>query len=123
LVLYLKNTKYLGGISMHIYELSEQVVKELESAIQQEQNESRKSQYVTLLQSQKNISANLKSLGDVNTVQQNATQQAYNAEFATEQNTNTAQYTSEAQAKARQQAQAQAKAQQNIKPNDTNNKA
>jgi len=93
---------------MHIYELSEQVVKELESAVQQEQNDSRKTQYQTLLQSQKNISANLKSLGDVNTVQQNATQQAYNTEFANEQTINTAQYNSEAQAKARQQAQAKA---------------
>lgn len=93
---------------MHIYELSEQVVKELESAVQQEQNDSRKTQYQTLLQSQKNISANLKSLGDVNTVQQNPTQQAYNTEFANEQTINTAQYTSEAQAKARQQAQAKA---------------
>ena len=95
---------------MHMYESSEALVKELESAVQQETNESRKSQYVTLLQSQKNISANLKSLGDANNpnVQQYQTQQAYNTEFANEQNVNTAQYTSEAQAKARQQAQAKA---------------
>lgn len=106
---------------MHMYEASEALVKELETAVQQERNDSRKTQYQTILQTQKNISANLKSLGDVNSVQQNQTQQAYNTEFATEQNTNTAQYTSEAQAQARQQAQRQA--QQNLKASDSDNKA
>lgn len=93
---------------MHMYESSEALVKELETAVQQETNDSRKTQYQTILQTQKNISANLKSLGDVNSFQQNDTQQAYNTEFANEQTINTAQYTSEAQAKARQQAQQRA---------------
>ena len=77
---------------MHLYNKSEELVKELEAAVQQEQNESRKTQYQTILQTQKNLSANLKSLGEANT-QQNQTQQThYNTEFASEQNMNTAQH-------------------------------
>jgi hypothetical protein len=118
---------------MHMYESSEALVKELESAIQQETNESRKSQYVSVLQSQKNISANLKSLGDANSngqqsqaqAQQNQSQQAYNTEFASEQHMNTAQHTSETQAQAKQEAQRQAKQQAQAKQqqNDSQDKA
>ena len=51
---------------MHMYNKSEELVKELETAVQQEQNESRKTQYQTILQTQRNLSANLKSLGEAN---------------------------------------------------------
>jgi hypothetical protein len=97
---------------MHLYNKSEELVKELETAVQQEENESRKSQYQTILQTQKNLSANLKSLGQANATQQNQTQQTqqgYTTEFATEQNVNTAKYTSETQAQAKNEAQRKAK--------------
>ena len=97
---------------MHMYNKSEELVKELESAIQQEQNESRKNEYQRILQTQKNLSANLKSLGQANETQQNQTQQAqqaYNTEFATEQNINTAQYTSDTQQQAKMEAEQEQK--------------
>lgn len=96
---------------MHMYNKSEELMKELESAIQKETNESFKSQYQTILQTQRNITANLKSLGEANTNQQNATTQgtqgtqAYNTGMASEQHMNTAQYTSNEQASAKQEAQ------------------
>lgn len=106
---------------MHMYNKSEELVKELETAVQQEQNESRKTQYQTILQTQRNLSANLKSLGEANTVQQNQTQQAYNTEFAGEQNMNTAQHMSETQAQAKNEAQRKAQ-QQNTNQTDQQNK-
>lgn len=75
----------------HMYEISESLVKELENAVQQERNEQRKQQYVTLLQSQRNASSNLKSLGDANNT--NSQTEAYDTEFAQEQNFTTSAYT------------------------------
>jgi hypothetical protein len=76
---------------MHLYEKSEELVKELEMAVQQEKNDSLKSQYSTLLQQQRNASANLKSLGEVNA--QQGQQMTYDSEFTQEQSFTTAQYT------------------------------
>ena len=75
---------------MDLYNLSEQLVQGLESQIQQETNDSYKSQYQQLLQNQKNTSASLKSLSEAsNQAQQtaNQTQQSQtgaDTEFASE---------------------------------------
>jgi hypothetical protein len=99
---------------MHMYTKSEELEKELESQIQKETNESFKTQYQTILQTQRNITANLKSLGQANTNQENATTQgtqqaqrtqANNAGMAGDQKMSTAQHTSDSQMNAKEEAQ------------------
>jgi len=80
-----------------MYTKSEELVKEIESAIQKESNASRKSQYQILLQTQKNISANLKSLSD-SIKREN--QQAQDTEFASESYMNTAELNTQSYANA-----------------------
>lgn len=60
---------------MHLYNKSEELVKEIEKQMQQEENSHFRQEYQTLLQQLKNISGALKSLGQQNqSSQQSQTQ-------------------------------------------------
>jgi hypothetical protein len=82
---------------MHLYEKSEELVRLLEQRVQEETNDSFKSQYQILLQQQRNASASLKSLAEARGSMQPQASQQQASQQASQQ----------AQQKAQQQAQQQ----------------
>jgi hypothetical protein len=82
---------------MELYNKSEELVKLLEQRVQEEQNDSFKSQYQTLLQQQRNASSSLKSLaearGSKEQAQQNNSTANFENEFASESDVSSANLT------------------------------